>query len=146
MTKPAYFDRTLDGWVLTRYQDVLAAFREPGLRQAETESKAAEPGSQARTNASAAIAHLKLGQMQSKMTELIHTILDRLLPCRDIELIGAVIRPWSKELLLESWQCGAGQRRRFASIALTLSEDGARAHHALPRLWLALRKRRPTEI
>jgi cytochrome P450 len=142
VTKPAYFDHTQDGWVLTRYQDVLAAFREPGLRQAAAESNAAEAGSQARTDASAAISHLKLGQMQSRMTELIHTILDRLLPCRDIELIGAVVRPWSREQLLESCQCGAGQRRRFVSVALALSEDGADVPHTLPRLWLALRKKK----
>ncbi|HTA46927.1 MAG TPA: cytochrome P450 [Bryobacteraceae bacterium] len=142
MTEPAYFDRTRNGWVLTRYQDVLAAFREPGLRQAEAQPNAAAPRSQARTDASAAISHLKLGQMQSRMTCLIHTIFDRTLPCRDIELIGALIRPWSRELLLESWQCGAGRQRRFVSIANTLSEDGAHGSHALPRLWLALRRKK----
>jgi cytochrome P450 len=142
VTEQAYFDPTQDGWVLTRYQDVLAAFREPGLRQADGEAKASEPHSHARTDASAAISQLKLGQMQSRMTELIHAILDRVLPCRDIELIGALIRPWSRELLLESWQGGAERQRRFVSLALALSEDGAHVPHGLPRLWLALRRRK----
>ena len=120
MTEPPYFDSAQDGWVLTRYQDVLAAFREPGLRQTEVRAGAAGPHSQARTDASAAISHLKLGQTQSEMTDLTCTFLDRLLPCREIDLIWAFIRPWSTELLLKSWQGDARQQRRLVSIARSL--------------------------
>jgi cytochrome P450 len=115
----------LNGWVLSRYQDVLAAFHESTLQQTSPRAKRREADSQVRSDASAALSHLKLAHMEPRIASLIRTFIDRVQPCQEIDLVGELIRPWSLALLLAVVGGDETQQRRVISIAHYMSGGAA---------------------
>jgi cytochrome P450 len=152
-----YFDPARNGWVLSRYCDVLAAFREPRLQQVPASTKLPKPLGQARLDASAAISHLRLNQMRDHMTELIHPLIRSLRPDRKTDLVSELIRPWSIAILLavlgqqgeEGQHCAAVANHLFGGPAdtrrafLRARLPTAAVLRALPEyVWLTARQKR----
>ncbi len=127
LAQAPWFDTTLNGWVLSRYQDVLAAFHESTMQQTPPQAKQREAGSQVRSDVSAALSHLKLAHMEPRIASLIHTFIDRVPYCREIDLVGELIRPWSLALLQAIVGGDETQQRRVISVAHFISGGTADA-------------------
>jgi cytochrome P450 len=97
----AYFDRRLDAWIVSRYRDVAAALREPGLIPALARSTAApapmDPAVHAdfRTQALRALAPAVIQQWEERF-DLVANRLAAALPAGEpVDLIERYARPFS---------------------------------------------------
>jgi len=94
--EPAYFDTDLDAWVLSRYEDVLTAFRSSSLtidsRQPRTEEdeKATE---RMRAETAKALSPVQLRAWLEVITPLIQVSAQELPEGRPVDLIDAYLRP-----------------------------------------------------
>lgn len=99
MAEAPLFDPDLRAWVVSRYNDVLAALREPGLVQTgEAGIVEAAAQQQARADVLAALPLAKLADWQARSTTLALEVLDGLPTDRPVELVGEFLRPWCDAL------------------------------------------------
>jgi cytochrome P450 len=95
MSEAARFDPALGGWVLSRYDDVLAALKEPGFVQTG-ESGIIDAAEQQRIRADvlAALPLAKLDDWQTRIAPLARDLLKRLPTDCSVDLMSDFIRPW----------------------------------------------------
>ena len=140
---PAFFDPGQKAWVLSRYQDVLNALREPALRQAGPEKAPA----QVRKNLTSALPQSKISEWQEQIEPLADRIIAALPPNRPVDLVSEVLRPWSLAVTTIVLGLDAKRGRQLAELETHL--PGANADLLAPcqpgpllrRVLVALRRR-----
>jgi len=117
-----YFDRAAGAWVLSRYGDVLAAFREPrlwpiGQRGEDQLAVRDETGKlRVREDLLDMISPAKVAQWQPKLEALADSAAERLPRERPVDLLSEFAQPWC--LTLAMWVTGAEaeDRERLAEL------------------------------
>lgn len=119
----AHFDQELNAWVLSRYEDVLAALREPRLCQVGPRSKGRRgicdksAQSRKRSEVRASLPHSRLAEWQDEIEPLAHNLIDELPKDRSIDLVREFIRPWSLSVTLIINGADPVRSRRLARLA-----------------------------
>jgi cytochrome P450 len=95
MSDAAHFDPDLSAWVLSRYDDVLTALKEPGFVQTG-ESGPVDAAAQLKTRADvlAALPIAKLDGWQTCIAPITNDILDQLPVDRPVDLVAEFVKPW----------------------------------------------------
>jgi cytochrome P450 len=95
MSDAAHFDPDLGAWVLSRYDDVLAALKEPGFVQTG-ESGPVDAAAQLKTRADvlAALPVARLDGWQTRIAPITDDILDHLPVDRPVDLVAEFVKPW----------------------------------------------------
>jgi cytochrome P450 len=95
MPEAPRFDPDLGAWVLSRYDDVLAALKEPSfLQTGESGIVDAAAQQRARADVLAALPLAKLDAWQARITPLALDLLDRLPADRPVDLVSEFVKPW----------------------------------------------------
>jgi cytochrome P450 len=88
-------NRGMPDWVLTRYDDVLAALKEPSFVQTgDSGTVDAAEQQRARADVLAALPASRVEDWQTQITPLALDLLDRLPSDRPVDLVSEFIRPW----------------------------------------------------
>jgi cytochrome P450 len=97
----AYRDPETEAWVLSRYADVLAAFREPRLRMGSggskdpAETRDARRQRQIRSETLAVLSASNLARWQAQVEPVAFALIDRLPGSRPVDIVQEFARPWS---------------------------------------------------
>jgi cytochrome P450 len=126
----AHFDSALDGWVLSKYADVLAALREPALLQT-----GAPDGVQnvRRPELLAQFSGSRLAAWRASAESLTKPALQRLPSGRTVDLVSEFLRPWSLRLATGAVRASPVQRWRVTASAPYAS--GGQGSLPLGRFW-----------
>lgn len=139
------YDPHSNTWIFGCYDHVLAALCQPSLRQTAEKNKQATTKTQARAGAGAAMARLKLGEIQPLMVSAMESIVNGL-PSGPFDLVADLIRPWSIALLASMLGADRAQAQRLASLALNVSGGPTEARTSSLRASFPSVLRHPLEI
>lgn len=135
----ARFDRVLNAWVLSRYDDVQAALREPGLCQVGPRSKrrseicAKSAQLQKHGEVRAALPHTKLAEWRAEIEFVTHRMIDQLPKDRFIDLVREFIRPWSLAVALTINEADPVHCRRLIHLSKNLPFSETDCYNAVLR-------------
>ena len=117
--------------MLSRYQDVSDALREPALRQAGPEKAPAL----VREDVSDALPLSKISGWQEKIEPLADCIIAALPPGRPVDLVSEVLRPWSLAVTTSVLGLDAARARQLAALApyLSVGDNGLGARRRSPK-------------
>jgi cytochrome P450 len=124
VTPPAapYLDRERDAWVLSRYADVLAAFREPRLwpvaARGEDQSKTRDDAGRLRLRPEVqeALPMSRVAAWRERMEALALASIAHLPTDRPVDLLGEYAQPLCLDLALLVLGAGPGDRARLADL------------------------------
>lgn len=128
-----YFESTLRAWVLSRYDDVLAAFYEPHLRlvgpESEDNSEIDDKMAQTRLRAEtlAALSASKLANWEAQINLLANSMVAALPVDRPVDVIQEFARPWSLTLAVIATGADPLDAERLAALAYQVSIEAASA-------------------
>ncbi len=88
---PPLFDPLQNAWVLSRYDDVTAALREPALQPAGPQKSPAH----LREDVAATLSQAEILDWRQRIEPLAYRIMDELPRGRPVDLVNEVLRPWS---------------------------------------------------
>src|SRR6476646_7854314 len=97
---PAYYDSSLNGWVLSRYADVLAGLHEPRLWPVDSRAEAlpdkTDFGAQCRlrTETLTALSRQRIKSWQAQFADLAHSTMKRLPAGTRVDIISQFAEPW----------------------------------------------------
>jgi cytochrome P450 len=117
-----YLDREKDAWVLSRYADVLAAFREPRLwpmaARGEDQSKTRDDAGRLRLRGEVqdALSPSLVATWRERMEALALAAIAHLPTDRPVDLLGEYAQPWCLDLALLVVGAGPGDRSRLAEL------------------------------
>jgi len=138
-----FFDPAQNAWVLSRYEDVLAALREPSLRQAGPQKAPA----QVREDVLSALTQSKISEWQEQIEPLADRIIAELPPGGPVDLVSEVIRPWSLAVTIIVLGLDPAAGRKLAALQAHLSGGSSdspasqRPRRSLKSLNRAVRRR-----
>jgi len=112
----ARFDPTLDAWVLSSYDDVSRALREPELAISDT-GPGADHAHLAVREAGADFAHARLGEWRSRMEQSAAAMAARLAPDQPVDLFRSFAAPWALEVACAVTEVDRAQGERGLRIA-----------------------------
>src|SRR5579872_1986843 len=118
----AYFDQAAGAWILSRYAEVIAAFREPrlwpiGQRGEDQFSVRDETGRlRVRGDLLDAISPARLAEWQPQMQELADKSAERLPLDRPVDLLGEFAKPWALALAMLVTDADPHDRERLAEL------------------------------
>lgn len=129
-----YFDAALRAWVLSLYDDVLAAFYEPRLRlvasnggdESEGDTLAEPPQ---RTETLAALNASRLAGWQAQIQPLAHNMVAALPSDRPVEVIHEFARPWCLRLAVITTGADPQEAERLSGLAYQISIEAAAIQH-----------------
>jgi cytochrome P450 len=129
--EPAHFRPALPGWVLSRYEDVLAALREPrfwpiGPKDGEP-SEIGDPAKHLdmRAATSAAFSAARVADWQAEMEPLAHRLMHRLPTHRPVDLVREFAQPWCLDAAAIVTEANAVERGPLADLARQVSAAAA---------------------
>jgi cytochrome P450 len=135
--EPAHFDLGVSAWVLSRYADVVAALREPALRQEKPRGKSSpsDGGSKSplRTGVLAALSPWRLEEYQRPMEVLARDLMGRLPVGCPVDLLNDVIRPWTLSVAMLVLGVTLAEEGRLVRLVRDRSNDEAGLVSALRR-------------
>jgi len=115
MAEAAHFDEQLGAWVLSRYDDVLAALRESSLVQTGSSGPLDEAAQlQARAQVLEALTSAKVEEWRARVASLTAEFLDRLPVGRSFDLVRDFLQPWAKALAETEPDAGKSLRTGIA--------------------------------
>ena len=129
--KPSYFDPALGAWVLSRYEEVLAAFRDPRLWPvgASDEGKKLLPDEveheRMRAETMAALSFGKLAEWQTQMEMLARRFAGGLATDRPVDLVREFAEPWGLAVAAIVTGVDPADTDRLASLARPVSQAAA---------------------
>jgi cytochrome P450 len=134
--KAPYFDERLGAWVLSRYVDVLAAFRSANLiptgprgRQSkEAPSKAERRKMRAETRAAVSLRQLR--KWQKILAPEASTLTGKLPPEQPVDLVGEFARPLCLKLAIAVTGADPGDAERLEKLARHVSASAAEPYDA----------------
>lgn len=99
MAEAAHFDEQLGAWVVSRYDDVLAALRESTLVQTGSSGPLDEAAQlQAREQVLALLTSAKIEEWRARVASLTSGFLDRIPVGRTFDLVREFLQPWARAL------------------------------------------------
>ena len=115
--RAAYFDAERKAWIISRYADVLAALREPALKQERPAGKRSNREAHTRTQTLAAAPHSReLREWCSSIERSAHERLGAL-PCGEpVDLLREVIRPWTLNAAILALRDGPAHQARLLRL------------------------------
>ena len=115
MADAAHFDEQIGAWMLSRYDDVLAALREPSLAQTGSAGPLEEAAQlQARTQVLEALTSAKVEEWRTRIASVTSEFLDRMPVGRPFDLVGEFLQPWAKALAETEPNAGKSLRTGIA--------------------------------
>ena len=120
--QPPYFDASREAWVLSRYQDVVAALRDPRLwpvaARGEDQSATRDEAGRLRLRAPSqeALSAALVAQCQEFIEPLAHRMLEGLARDRAVDLLAEFAIPWCLEFALGVVQAPPRHRERLAKL------------------------------
>lgn len=127
----AHFRAALSTWVLSRYEDVIAALREPRLWPISPENKEpseiGDPAEQLRMRAatSAAFSAARVADWQTQIEPLAHGLVHGLATDRPVDIVRKFAEPWSLEAAAIVTGADADDRELLAGLARQVSAAAA---------------------
>ena len=121
------FDAALSAWVMSRYADVMAAFRDPRMAPVGPRSKAPpkneHTAEQARIRAEtlAALSASRISAWQAEIEPLAHAVFGQLQRERTVDLVGDVASPWSLAVALTVTRAGEHDGEHLSHLAAQVS-------------------------
>ena len=116
-----FFDSAQNSWVLSQYEDVLAALRAPALRQAGPQKAPA----QVREDVLSALTQSKVSEWQEQIRPLADRIIAELPLGRPVDLVTEVIRPWSLAVTIIVLGLDSAAGRKLAALQAHLFSGGS---------------------
>ena len=115
MAEAAHFDEQLGAWVLSRYDDVLAALREPTLVQTGSAGPLDEAvQAEARAQVLEALGGAKVEEWRARVASVTSEFVDRIPVGRPFDLVGDFLQPWAKALAESEPDAGKSLRTGVA--------------------------------
>jgi hypothetical protein len=127
----AYFDETLSAWVLSRFDDVVAAFRSPALSQAgprstlNNENLNDAPRLKMRAETAEALSPAILGGWRNEISIFAGKLLDGLPVDRPVDLVAEYARPLCLKIATMATGASDADAETLAQIAQTVSGAAA---------------------
>jgi cytochrome P450 len=124
---PAFYDRTRKAWMLSRYADVLAAFREArlspegGRSEDRPESSDINVPWPARSEILAALSAGILANWQARIEPLAFNLIDRLPEDRPVDIVQEFARPWSLQVAASVTGADPADAKRLEGLAQQVS-------------------------
>jgi hypothetical protein len=123
----AYRDPETEAWMLGRYADVLAAFKEPGLRMGKGASKdppeisSASQQQKIRSETLAVLSASNLAQWQTQVEPAAFALIDRMPGGRPVDIVQEFARPWSLTAATIVTGADLSESERLGSLATKVS-------------------------
>ena len=118
MAEAAHFDDGMNAWVLSRYEDVLAALREPTLAQTGAAGPIDEATQlRARTEVLEALAGTRAEEWRGRVVSSLRDALDRLPIGQPVDLATDFLQPWASALTATEPHAG---KSLFTGVSETL--------------------------
>lgn len=136
--EPAFFDTTRNAWILSRYSDVLAAFRERRLWPVGTRkrdrSQLGDEQAQAklRGDLQVSLAPTNLAEWESQFAPRAHELLAALPPNQPVDLVSGFAMPWSLQVAITVTGADPSRAADLVPLARAVSAASAEPYdHAL---------------
>jgi cytochrome P450 len=113
----ARFDPALRAWVLTSYEDVSAALRDPRLSVSGTSADGDAAHVAVREAAAHALAVARLAAWRAEVEASARVLIERLPAGLPVDLVGAFARPWSVELAVRATGAPLAHAERLGRLA-----------------------------
>lgn len=126
-----YFDAALDAWILSRYADVMAAFRD--LRMAPVGPRSKGPvknqqtaeQSRIRAETLAALSPSRIAEWQAQLEPLADNVLGELPPDAQVDLVHDFALPWSLAAALIVTDAQRSDAEHLSDLAQQVSASAA---------------------
>jgi cytochrome P450 len=159
-----YYDRQREGWILSRYADVVAALREPRLWPAaargEDQVKTRDEIGRLRLrpDVQESLSASRLAEWQAQMEQPARSAIGALATDRPVDLLAEFAKPWCLTLAMLSTGADPADRERLSELGKTvfagtgapegssLKTDAARATAVLETVFRAVPMGEPTFI
>jgi len=128
--EPAHFRPALAGWVLSRYEDVLRALREPRLWPISPQNREPEIGNPAeqlrvRAATSAAFSAARVADWEAQIEHVARSLIHQLPTDRPVDLLREFAQPWSLDAAAIVTGANAVDRELLADLARQVSAAAA---------------------
>jgi len=125
--KLPYYDPCLNGWVLSRYVDVLAALREPRLLPVDSRAEA-PPGDvvvdaqrRIRTETMAVLSHQNIESWRTQFVALAHCTIAKLTSGKRVDIISQFAEPFCLAVAVSITEANPLDSERLGALAHTVS-------------------------